>query len=232
MQATDELAAKLQGQELDWQKAAEAARARADTTTPTEQALDRAEQLWGVTDLTQKFRQLLTERGVTIYDKTREHHFTGSVMIVHTGTRRVLLTFHPTYQIWQQLGGHDEGEQNPLSVSAREAWEESGIDDLWMCDWPVRVDPHAAEKCKRVVGDHHNWHYDICYMAVTTNADYRMSDESVDMRWVSLEELGQLVAEDKAQQRAYEMAANALALYDALTQLGQLPPAVSAVQSR
>jgi ADP-ribose pyrophosphatase YjhB (NUDIX family) len=223
MRTTDQLVTKLQGQELHWLTAAEAAQAQAGTITPTEQALDRAERLWGVTDLTQKFRQLLAERGVTIYDKAREHHFTGSVVVIHADTRRVLVTFHPTYQMWQQLGGHDEGEHNPLAVSAREAGEESGIDDLWVCDWPVRVDPHAAAKCKRVAGDHQNWHYDICYMAVTPSADYRMSDESVDMRWVSLDELGQFVAEDKAKQPVYEMAVNALALYGALEQMGKTP---------
>ena len=60
-------------------------------------------------------------------------------------------------------------------------------------------------------------------MAVTNDEDFNMTDESVDMRWVTLDELRGLVGENKAQQRALEMATNALALYDALATLGKLP---------
>jgi hypothetical protein len=134
------------------------------------------------------------------------------------------MTFHPWYKIWLQLGGHDEGENDPVAVSAREAWEESGIEDLWICDWPVRIDPHPAEKCTSVSGKHNNWHYDICYMSVALNPAFIMSDESADMRWYSIDEIKQLVSEDKAQQRALEMAENALLLYDILAANGNIPP--------
>jgi 8-oxo-dGTP pyrophosphatase MutT (NUDIX family) len=223
MEVPDNLLDRLRDQDVRWIRASDEARSHSSNSIPTEQALERAELLWGATDLTKKFRELLQARDVSIYDRTREHHFTGSAIVLHVPTRRMLVTFHPSYQIWQQLGGHDEGENNPLAVSAREAWEESGLDDLWVCDWPVRVDPHPAEKCRSVPGEHHNWHYDICYMAVTNDERFAITDESVDMRWVTLDELRQLVTEDKAQQRALEMATNSLALYDALAEIGKLP---------
>lgn len=62
------------------------------------------------------------------------------------------MTNHPWYQMWQQLGGYDEGESNPLAISTHEAWEESGIEDLWIFDWPVRIDPRSAKKCRSVRG--------------------------------------------------------------------------------
>ena len=222
MPSNDNLIALLNDQPVQWLKASDEARNHATDTEPALLALQRAEQLWGVTDLSQKFRELLKERDVSLFDYTVENHFTGSAIVLDPATRRVLLTFHPWYQLWLQLGGHDEGENDPVAISAREAWEESGIEDLWICDWPVRIDPHPAEKCKSAKGAEHNWHYDMCYMVIARNPNFTISDESVDMRWFSIEELKQLVAEDKAQQRALEMAENSLLLYDALAQVNKL----------
>jgi 8-oxo-dGTP pyrophosphatase MutT (NUDIX family) len=228
MQLLNFLISSLKSQPVHWINASDEARSQSKDTTPTKQALDRAELLWGVTDLSMKFREFLNVRGVSIYDRKIEHHFTGSAIVIDLATRRILMTFHPWYKIWQQLGGHDEGENDPVAISAREAWEESGIDDLWICDWPVRIDPHPAEKCKSVSGKHHNWHYDICYMSVAFSPNFKMSEESVDMRWFSLNEIRRLVREGKAQQRALEMAENSLLLFDALAACGKLPPKVKA----
>jgi len=137
------------------------------------------------------------------------------------------MTYHPWYKIWLQLGGHDEGEHHPVSISAREAWEESGIDDLWVCDWPVRVDPHPSEGCKSVQANRHqNWHYDICYMSVALDTTHNISEESEALQWVSLDELKHWVKNGQAQQRALEMATNALLLFDSLKVLDKLPAAV------
>jgi hypothetical protein len=220
------ITAKLRGQSVHWLKASEEAQSHSDTVQPTLDALAKAEQLWGASYLTQRFRNLLQTRGISIYDRKIEHHFTGSAIVLDSKTRRILLTFHPWYKLWLQLGGHDEGEHDPAAVSAREAWEESGIDNLWLCDWPVRVDPHAAEKCKSAPDTKHNWHYDICYMSITNQSAFVQSDESVDMRWFTIEEFRQLVEDGKAQQRGLAMAENALALYDTLAAEQRLPPAL------
>jgi 8-oxo-dGTP pyrophosphatase MutT (NUDIX family) len=221
--APKQLVSRLENHEVTWLPAKQEPYAHSDTIAPTELALSRAEHLWGKTDLTQMFRQLLQARGISLYDRKIEHHFTGSAIIIDPETRKILLTFHPWYKLWLQLGGHDEGENDPVAVSAREAWEESGIDDLWVCDWPVRVDPHPAYQCKSAPGNHQNYHYDICYMSLAYDTHHIMSDESVDMRWFSIDEIRRLVTAGKAQQRALEMAENSLTLLDALTALHNIP---------
>jgi len=221
--AMNSLASLLQDRPVAWVKASDEARKRSQDTAPTEEALGRAELLWGATDLSNRFRELLDKRGVSIYDRTIEHHFTGSAIVLDPKTRGILMTFHPLYQGWQQLGGHDEGEHDPMVISAREAWEESGIDDLWICDWPILVYPHPAHKCRSVTDGQHNWHYDICYMSVALDANFKASEESADMRWVSLDELKQFVAEGEASQMVLDMTQNALQLYDALASLKNLP---------
>ena len=67
-------------------------------------------------------------------------HVTGSALVVHPPTRRVLLRWHARMQAWLQVGGHgDPGETSPFSVAVREAIEETGLHDL--VAWP---DPRAV----------------------------------------------------------------------------------------
>jgi hypothetical protein len=186
------------------------------TLESTATALERAETLWGPSKRIQQFRNLLAQRGDTIYDYRIEDHFTASAIVLHAQTQRILMTFHPWYKLWLQLGGHDKVKtplHNPLAIAAMEAQEESGMQDLLVCDWPVRVDPHEAFACKSAPGATHNHHYDIAYMAVANTETFTMSDESEQMAWFSLDELKELADKGAAQQRAVDMASNALWLY-------------------
>lgn len=217
--AATSIAATLQHQDVKWLQAEPTGRIAADSELPTQQVLDRYEMLWGKTPQSQAFREKFTQRGLTLYNYRLEDHFTGSAIVLDPKTRTILMTLHPWYKLWLQLGGHDEVKQptyNPLAISALEAWEESGLDDLWICDWPVYVDVHAAQKCKAAKDATDNHHYDICYMLVAKDTNFKISNESVGMAWVSLEKLQQYVAAGKAQQRALDMATNALQLYDSL----------------
>jgi 8-oxo-dGTP pyrophosphatase MutT (NUDIX family) len=182
----------------------------------TYDALDKAELLWGETKQSGIFRELLETRGLSIYDHSIEDHFTGSSILLNIKTEKILMTFHPWYKLWLQLGGHDDGEHNPIAVAAHEAQEESGITNLYICNHPVMVDPHAAYACKSARGSTNNHHYDICYLAITDENTFAITEESVDMRWFSLDEIKKLAASGEAQQRAVDMTTNALLLYRAL----------------
>ena len=223
---SQELAERLNGQDFNWVRASgQEANSRSDTTA-TVLALDRFDNLWGANELSKMFRDLFAVRGITIYDRTIAHHFTGSAILIDPNARRVLLTYHPTYQMWQHLGGHDEGEHSPLAVAAREAWEESGTDNTWIFDWPVRIDPHGA-KCRYSPELGNNLHYDICYMGIALSANHVRSEESTDLKWFSLDELKQMTAEGTVQQRTLEMAQGSLLLFDTLASMGALPKPVA-----
>src|SRR5206468_11507382 len=67
-------------------------------------------------------------------------HVTGSAVVVHPPTRRVLLRWHERMQAWLQVGGHaDAGETDPFVVAHREAVEETGLTDL--AAWPDAARP-------------------------------------------------------------------------------------------
>src|SRR5215472_8560293 len=62
-------------------------------------------------------------------------HLTGSALVVHPDSGRVLLRWHQRQQAWLQVGGHgDPGESDPLAIARREAEEETGLADL--TPWP------------------------------------------------------------------------------------------------
>jgi 8-oxo-dGTP pyrophosphatase MutT (NUDIX family) len=112
-------------------------------------------------------------------------HLTASVAVLDAAGERVLLTLHPKAGQWLQLGGHCERVDTSLAGAAlREATEESGIEDLRLLPGPVRVDRH------RVWCHGGSYHLDVQYVAVAPPAARtRISDESDDLRWFTLNAL-------------------------------------------
>src|SRR6516164_10493823 len=75
--------------------------------------------------------------------RTLPLHLTGSALVVHPDSGRVLLRWHQRQQAWLQVGGHgDPGERDPLAIALREAREETGLPDLE--PWPDAAVRHAV----------------------------------------------------------------------------------------
>jgi 8-oxo-dGTP pyrophosphatase MutT (NUDIX family) len=114
-------------------------------------------------------------------------HVTGSALVLdHTGAH-VLLTLHPRFGRWLQLGGHcEETDTDIVSAALREATEESGIDEL-------AVDPELAAlhvhpvTCSLGVPTRH---LDMQFIvSAPPDAEIAVSDESLDLRWWPLDAL-------------------------------------------
>ncbi len=114
-------------------------------------------------------------------------HVTASTLVVdHTGTR-VLLTLHPRLGRWVQLGGHCEDVDTDLIAAAlREATEESGIDGLALDAGLAAIHVHPVT-CSLGVPTRH---LDLQFLArAPENADFVVSDESLDLRWWPIDDL-------------------------------------------
>lgn len=111
----------------------------------------------------------------------RAGHVTASALIVDPAGERVLLTLHPKVHRWLQTGGHIEPTDHSLAAAAiREAREESGISALTLSDQPIRLDRHLVPCRPDLVLHHH----DVQFAAIATaDAQHRISDESLDLRW-------------------------------------------------
>jgi 8-oxo-dGTP pyrophosphatase MutT (NUDIX family) len=124
-------------------------------------------------------------------------HVTGSALIVHPASGRVLLRWHERQQAWLQVGGHgDPGESDPLAIALREAREETGLADL--VPWPdarlrhlviVSVPANAVEPAHE--------HADLRFILATGEPDAaRPERPGAPLRWLSFREALELTGED------------------------------------
>jgi 8-oxo-dGTP pyrophosphatase MutT (NUDIX family) len=114
-------------------------------------------------------------------------HVTGSALVLdHTGTR-ALLTLHPRFGRWLQLGGHCEHtDADILAAALREATEESGIDDLKIDAELAALHVHPVT-CSLGVPTRH---LDMQFIArAPRGAEIACSEESLDLRWWPLDGL-------------------------------------------
>jgi len=144
----------------------------------------------------ERLRPLLAD-GVDIWSRTTPLHVTGSALVVHPPTARVLLRWHERYQLWNHVGGHvDEGEHgDPWRTALREATEETGLTDLRPFPGPepavllVRHVPVPAAK-----GEPDHEHADVCYVLATDTPEATVDEhDDAALRWVSVDEARTLV---------------------------------------
>jgi 8-oxo-dGTP pyrophosphatase MutT (NUDIX family) len=114
-------------------------------------------------------------------------HVTASALVLdHTGTH-ALLTLHPRFGRWLQLGGHCEApDPDIVSAALREATEESGIDDLTIDPALAALHVHPVT-CSLGVPTRH---LDMQFIVhAPADAEIAVSDESLDLRWWPLQAL-------------------------------------------
>jgi 8-oxo-dGTP pyrophosphatase MutT (NUDIX family) len=122
-------------------------------------------------------------------------HTTASALIVHPPSRRVLLRWHARQKGWLHVGGHgDPGENEPLTVALREAYEETGLDDLVV--WPDAALLHlAVMPVPASASEPAHEHADLRFVLATENPDAaRPENPTAQLRWLSLAEAGEITS--------------------------------------
>jgi 8-oxo-dGTP pyrophosphatase MutT (NUDIX family) len=145
-----------------------------------------------------RIRQLASE-SADPWTRASLLHATGSAIIVHPESRRVLLRWHERQQAWLQVGGHaDPGEIEPSAIAAREAREETGLTDLRT--WPdaerARLVHVAIVPVPAARGEPRHEHADFRYLLATSAPDEAMPESaSAQLRWLTIDEALAEVAE-------------------------------------
>jgi 8-oxo-dGTP pyrophosphatase MutT (NUDIX family) len=127
-------------------------------------------------------------------------HVTGSAIVVHPPSGRILLRWHERMQGWLQLGGHgDPGETDPFAIALREAREETGLADL--VAWPDRARPVLVHVVVVPVpagrGEPEHEHADMRYVLATAKpAEATPESPSAALRWLTVDDAMALVGED------------------------------------
>jgi 8-oxo-dGTP pyrophosphatase MutT (NUDIX family) len=124
-------------------------------------------------------------------------HFTASALVVDPSRDAVLLTLHPRFGLWLQLGGHFEDDRSVPDAALREAVEESGIPDLKLEPQLLHLAVHPVT-CSLGVPTRH---LDVRFLAVAPpGAVPAISDESLDLRWYHRDRLPPLAGDDVPEQ--------------------------------
>jgi 8-oxo-dGTP pyrophosphatase MutT (NUDIX family) len=138
--------------------------------------------------------------GPNPWSRSSPVHVTGSAIVVHPASGRVLLRWHERMQGWLQLGGHgDPGETDPFAIALREAREETGLDDL--AAWPDRAIPALVHVVVVPVppgnGEPEHEHADLRYLLATAKPDEATPESpSAALRWLDIRNALGLVGED------------------------------------
>jgi 8-oxo-dGTP pyrophosphatase MutT (NUDIX family) len=138
----------------------------------------------------------LADRTPDPYQRSLPLHVTGSALIVHPDSGRLLLRWHPRQQAWLQVGGHgDPGENDPLGIARREAAEETGLTDL--VPWPDSQLRHVVIVSVPAAGaDPAHEHADVRFVLATRTPDAVVPEEpDAPLRWLTLPEARELITE-------------------------------------
>jgi 8-oxo-dGTP pyrophosphatase MutT (NUDIX family) len=131
------------------------------------------------------------------WDRASPLHITGSALVVHPATNRVLLRWHQRQQAWLQVGGHgDPGEHDPLAVALREAEEETGLSDLR--PWPTPGLRHVViVSVPAGKGEPAHEHADLRYVLATGTPDAIVAEsQQAQLRWLAAADAVQETTED------------------------------------
>ncbi len=138
--------------------------------------------------------------GPGVWSRSSALHVTGSAVVVHPPTRRVLLRWHERMQSWLQVGGHaDPGETDPFAIAVREAREETGLADL--VAWPDAERPTLVHAVVVPVpagnGEGPHEHADLRFVLATERPDAIVEESAhARLRWLTLDDAIALAAED------------------------------------
>lgn len=130
----------------------------------------------------------------------RDHlpgHITGSAWIIDESRKYTFLTHHAKLNRWLQPGGHADGEEDVFQVALREATEETGLKSLKPFSISIfDIDIHTIP-ARKDFPEHD--HYDVRFLfTANRNEQFTISEESVNLAWISLDELDKYVSNSES----------------------------------
>ncbi len=120
-------------------------------------------------------------------------HIAGSAVILSPDFEKVLLIYHPTFDRWQQPGGHwDPDEDGPWLSAKREAVEETGVriakrisvDSDYRV--PLYINSHLVPT-RQSKNEPEHFHHDFRYGFIASSENLVLKDEVIkEAKWIGL----------------------------------------------
>ena len=139
-------------------------------------------------------------------------HITASAFVVNPNFDQIVFAFHHIYQSWAWVGGHADGNPDLLDVAVREAREETGLKSIIPYDSNIFtldvIYVHNHIKKGMYVPDH--LHLNATYLLIADDKEIpkHNPDEHQDVRWFKLDEVMNMVSEDRMKpvyQKAFDL---------------------------
>ncbi len=142
----------------------------------------------------QKIINLIHSKPDCFWRNCYPSHITGSALLINQTGDKALLNYHKFLNKWLSFGGHADGNTDIFDTAQRETEEESGISNF---KDPIGgifdLDIHPIPSCEKKNEPVHE-HYDITYLLqCTDDSAFKISDESIELRWCTYEEALNLV---------------------------------------
>lgn len=136
------------------------------------------------------------------YDRSNlKGHITAGGLVVHSDGE-ILLNHHKKTGMWFQFGGHCDGNSDILSSAKREINEEAGIFNLKLLSNKIFDADVQQISYNQKKNEPEHFHYDINFLFLTDEKDFKVSNESSEIKWVTIAEAKRLInKDDKAMQR-------------------------------
>lgn len=126
-------------------------------------------------------------------------HITGSAFLLSEDLSKILLNHHKILNKWFGFGGHSDGDINTFNVAFRETFEESGISNIKAYTNKIfDVDVHFIPKNEKKNEPEH-FHCDIRFVFTTTETEFNISNESLELKWFTLNEFEKLNLDESRQ---------------------------------
>lgn len=144
-------------------------------------------------------------------------HFTASCWILNETHDKVLMCYHNIYDSYSWIGGHLDGDSNPLRVALKEAKEETGLTNFKvLLSEPISIEVLTVEghyKKQKYVPSH--LHLNITYLLEASEDEKLIvkSDENSDLKWFKFDELKDNVSEKHMYDKVYQKLIDKVNLY-------------------
>lgn len=118
-------------------------------------------------------------------------HITASIWVLNKNLDKALLTHHLGLDMWFQLGGHIEKEDNTIyQACERELIEESGLKTFTIMSSEIfDIDVHLIPESKKGVKAHYHYDIRLLYIADDTHNLTYDTNESNEVAWVSFQDI-------------------------------------------
>ncbi|MBR4270731.1 MAG: NUDIX hydrolase [Clostridia bacterium] len=133
------------------------------------------------------------ENNVNCFDRSNlKGHITAGALVCDK-EGNILLNHHKKSGMWFQFGGHCDGEEDCINVARREIMEEAGIENFVfgvpsIFDVAIMDIPYSVKK-----SEPEHKHYDVNFLFIVDTKSFDISNESVEIRWVTIDEAKELI---------------------------------------